>query len=220
MSSSEFAFLAGNSRRRFCCDERREHRQRLIERRDILLGQFLEGGEGAGGKRVRAEHAARGFAHRLLLAGKAVDREFEVARKDRLHAVAVETDQLAQERGRQQRLALDSLLLEDDLGQHRAGDVLVGLGVVDDEILSAFHHLREIGQGHVGARRGIVEPAVGVFFDRGRSGIGHEIYGSQNHAGPFGSTQDKRFFAARETFFCAATRVTPPTRARRPAMPI
>ena len=201
MSSSEFAFLAGSSAADFAPANGDEHRQRLIERGEILLGQFLHGGEGAGGKRLRTEHAARGFAHRLLLAGKAVDREFEVARQDRLHAVAIEADQLAQECRRQQRLALDSLLLEDDLGQHRTGDVFVGLGVVNDEVLPAFHHLRQVGQGHVGARRGIVEPAVGVFFDRGRSGIGHEVYGSQSDVGPFGSTQDKRFLLREKLLF-------------------
>ena len=125
-------------RRRLWAGEWREHRQRLIERGEILLGHFLHGGERPGGKRVRTEHSACGFAHRRLLAGKAVDREFEIARQDRLHAVAVESDQLAQECRRQQRLALDPLLLKDDLGENRAGDVFVGLGVVDDEILPAF----------------------------------------------------------------------------------
>ena len=48
--------------------ERREHRERLIERGEILFRHFLQGGEGAGGERLRTEHAARGFAHRLLLA--------------------------------------------------------------------------------------------------------------------------------------------------------
>ena len=179
MSSPEFPFFAGSSAAAFVAGEGREHRQRLIEGGEILLGQFLHGGERAGRERLRTEHPGRGFAHRRLLAGKAVDREFEIARQDRLHAVAVETDQLAQECRRQQGLALNSLLLEDDLGEHRAGDVFVGLGVVDDEVLPAFHHLRQIGQGHVGAGRGIVEPAIGVFLDRGRGGIGHEVFGSQ-----------------------------------------
>ncbi len=59
---------------------------------------------------------------------------FQIARHHHLHAVAVEADQLAQEGDRQQILAAFLVfLLEDDLRQHRAGDVLAGLGVVDDE---------------------------------------------------------------------------------------
>ena len=200
MSSSEFAFLGGGSGGRGRAGEWREHRQRLIERGEILLRQFLQSGKGAGGERLRTEHAARGFAHRLLLAGKAVDREFQIARQHRLHAVAIEADQLAQERRRQQRLALNSLLLEDDLGEDRAGDVFIGLGVVDDEIFARLHHFRQIGQGHIGARRGIIQAAIGVFLDRSRSGIGHAVAGPR--VTPTGSTQDRRFLLrARKPFF-------------------
>ena len=54
--------------------------------------------------------------------------------------VAVEADQLAQELDRQQVLAL-ALFVEDDLGQDGAGDVLVGLGVIDHEVDALLHHL-------------------------------------------------------------------------------
>ena len=102
----------------------------------------------------------------LLLAGQRFDRYFEIARHQHLHAVAVEADQLAQEGDRQQVLPFLVLLLENDLGQHRAGDVLAGLGVIDHEILAALDHGGEIFERHIGAGAGVVEPPVGVFLDR------------------------------------------------------
>ena len=175
MSPSEFAFLGRRFRGQRRGGEWREHRQSLIERREILLRQFLHGGERAGGERLRTKHATCGFAHRRLLARKAVDREFQIARQDRLHAVAIEADQLAQERRRQQRLPLNSLLLENDLGEDRTGDVVVGLGVVNDEIFAGFHHFRQIGQRHIRARRCIIQTSIGVLLDCNRSGISHEV---------------------------------------------
>ena len=65
----------------------------------------------------------------------------------------------------QQRLpALAVFLLDDDLRQHRVGEVVARLGVVDDEIPVAAHHLREIFERHVGARLGIVETPVGILL--------------------------------------------------------
>ena len=37
-----------------------------------------------------------------------------------------------------------ALLLEDDLGQDRPGDVVAGLGVEDGEILAGFDHFGEV----------------------------------------------------------------------------
>ncbi len=48
-------------------------------------------------------------------------------------------------------------LFEDDLGQYRAGDVIAGLGVVDEEILAVLDHRREVLERHIGARAGIIE---------------------------------------------------------------
>src|SRR5262249_60287277 len=81
-----------------------------------------------------------------------------------LHTVAVTADQVAQEADRQQILPF-LFLLDDDLGQYRAGQVLAGLGVVDDEIAALLDHLGEVVEGHIAARRGVVEPAIGVFLD-------------------------------------------------------
>ena len=203
MSSSEFAFLGGAFRRRRRAGEGREHRQRLIERGEILLRQFLQGGEGAGGERLRTKHAACGFAHRLLLARKAVDREFQIARQDRLHAVAVEADQLAQERRRQQRLPLNSLLLEDDLGEDRAGDVFIGLGVVNDEIFARFHHFRQIGQRHIRARRRVIQATIGVLLDCNRSGIRHDVDAGPRVTPTRGQHKISVFLRS-PTFFCVA----------------
>ena len=121
-----------------------------------------------------------------LLPGERIDRHFEVARHHHLHAVAVEADQLAQEVDRQEVLpAFLVLLLEDDLGQHRAGDVLVGLGVVDHEILAGLHHGGEVFERHIGAGAGVVEPPVGVFLDGDRLvGLGHALVTSPEAGAP------------------------------------
>jgi hypothetical protein len=75
------------------------------------------------------------------------------------------------------------LLFEDDLRQHRAGDVVAGLGVIDEEILALLHHRREVLERHVGAGTGIIEPPVCIFLDRG--GLVRFRHGSHMH------TEDK-----------------------------
>jgi hypothetical protein len=118
------------------------------------------------------------LAEFLLLAGERVDGDLEIARHQHLHAVAVEADKLAQEGDGHQALPLLVLLLEDDLGQHLAGDVLAGLGVVHQKVLARLHHRGEILQRHVGAGAGIVEPPIGVFLDRDRLvRLGHGVLG-------------------------------------------
>ncbi len=57
------------------------------------------------------------------------------------------------------------LQLEDDLGQHRMGDVVAGLGVLNGEILALLDHLRQVFQRHIGAGARIVEAAIGIFLD-------------------------------------------------------
>ena len=112
---------------------------------------------------------AKVLAEPLLLLGQRLQADLQIARHQALDAVAVEADQLAQEGDRQQGLAAHAaLLLDDDLGQHRVGQVVAGLGVENHEIPLAFHHRRQIIERHVGARLGIVEPPVGVFLDDDR----------------------------------------------------
>src|SRR5262249_51131284 len=89
----------------------------------------------------------------------------EIARHQHLHAVTVKSDQLAQERDGQQALPLLVFLLENDLRQHLAGNVLSGFGVMNDEILAFLHHGREVFESDISARAGVVEPPVGVFLD-------------------------------------------------------
>ena len=134
-------------------------------------------------ERRSAEGVGQLLAEFFLLARQRVDRLFEIFRHHHLHAVAVEADQLAQEGGRQQVLAGLVFLLEDDLRQHRAGDVVAGLGVVDEEILALLHHRREVFERHIGAGAGIIEPPVRVFLDRG--GLVRFRHGSHMH------TEDK-----------------------------
>jgi hypothetical protein len=84
-----------------------------------------------------AEGAGHLLAKLLLLAGQHVDRPFEIFRHHHLHAVAIEADQLPQERGREQILSGLVFLLENDLREHRAGDVVAGL-CIEDELEQAF----------------------------------------------------------------------------------
>lgn len=58
-----------------------------------------------------------------------------------------------------------ALFLEDDLREHRAGDVLARLGVPNDELLALLHHLTEMVERHIARCRGIVEPPVRIFLD-------------------------------------------------------
>ena len=81
-----------------------------------------------------------------------------------MQAVVVEADQLPQEVDRQQIAAL-AVLLEDDLRQYRAGDVLAGLRIEDHELLAVADHLAEFVEGDVAAGRRVVEAAIGIFLD-------------------------------------------------------
>ena len=117
----------------------------------------------------------------FLFARQRVDRNFEIARHQHLHAVAVEPDQLAQECNRQEVLALLVFLFEDDLGQNGTRYLFAGLGVVDDEVLASLDHRSKVFERDIGARAGVIEPPVGVFLDRDRlgglgRGFGHEFF--------------------------------------------
>jgi hypothetical protein len=81
--------------------------------------------------------------------------------------LSIEADHLPQERDGQKILPL-VLLLEDDLGQYRSGNVLARLGIIDDEVFALFHHDGEIFERHIGACARVVESAVRVLLDRDR----------------------------------------------------
>jgi hypothetical protein len=146
-----------------------EHGEGALKHFHVPAHLILQRAEATGAESLRDL-----FAHLFLLAGKRAHGDFQKAWDQRLHAVAVEPDQLPQESDRQEALAFLVLLLEDDLCQHRTGDVLAGLGVVNHKILALFDHDREVFQRHIGAGAGIIEPAVGVFLDGDRfSGFCH-----------------------------------------------
>ena len=63
-------------------------------------------------------------------------------------------------------------LLEDDLQQDRAGQVVAGLGVDDLEFDVLQHHLLDVGERDVAAVGRVVEPAVRVLLDHAR-GLAH-----------------------------------------------
>ena len=140
--------------------EGREHFHGAFEHRQVLLAHFLQIAEG--------EHAAQGvlhgLAHLLLVLGEHAHGLFQIARNHPLHVVAVEGNELPQEVDRQEVGAL-GFLLDDDLGQHAARDVVPGLGVVDHEVHVVLHHLTEVVERHVAAGRGVVETPVGVLLD-------------------------------------------------------
>jgi hypothetical protein len=75
---------------------------------------------------------------------------------------------LSPEGGRQQILAGLVFLFEDDLRQYRAGNVIAGFGVIDEEVFAFLHHRREVFERHIGAGAGIIEPPVCILLDRGR----------------------------------------------------
>src|SRR6185437_8763398 len=119
--------------------ERREHGESLLEHLHVPPHLILERAETADTEGLR--HL---FAEFALLAGERVDGSFEEARHHHLHAVAVEPDQLPQEGDRQKALAFLVFLLENDLREHGAGDVVAALGVIDDKIFAVLHHRRQV----------------------------------------------------------------------------
>src|SRR6516162_3866458 len=138
--------------------ERREHGKRAFEHFHVPPHLVLERAE-----RAAAEGLRHMLAEFFLLAGERVDGDFEIARHQHLHAVAIEADELTQESDGQEALPLLVLLLEDDLRQDLTGDVLAGLGVVNDEILARLHHGREVFERDVGTGAGVVEPSVRAY---------------------------------------------------------
>ncbi len=140
--------------------EGQEHAHCLLEHLGVaahLIADDVERGIGA-------EGAGHLLAQLVLVAHQRVDRKIEIGRDEVLDRIAVEADELAQEGDRQQVLAL-VLLLEDDLGEHRARDVLARLGVDHDEILVLLQHVGEVLERHIGRGAGVVETPVRVFLD-------------------------------------------------------
>jgi hypothetical protein len=89
----------------------------------------------------------------LLVPAESFHALFQVARHQELQVVAVQADQLAQEVDGQHGLPL-GLLLDDDLGQDGAGDILARLGVVHHRSAAGAHHLAQLVEGDVAAGRG------------------------------------------------------------------
>jgi hypothetical protein len=146
----------------------------LLEQGHVLAGLLLDRSK----KRCR-QRAAKILgdlvAELRLLAGQLADGEFEIARHQHLHAVAIKADELAQEVNRHKALPVLSFLFENDLGQHRTRNVIPALGVEDHKIIAFLDHGGEVLERDISARAGIVEPPVRVFFDRdGFIFLGHD----------------------------------------------
>ena len=141
----------------------RKHRKGALKQFHVPAHLFFQGSE-----RTRSECLRHVFAKFFLLAGERRDRGFKEFRNHHLHIVAIETDQLAHERDGQEVLPGLALLLENDLREHRTGDILARFGIVDGEILAALDHCGEILQRHIGAGSGIIQAPIGVFLDDNR----------------------------------------------------
>ena len=152
--------------------ERCKHREGALEHFHVPPHLILQRRECADAEGLR--HL---LAELFLLARQRFDGDFEIARHQHLHAVAIKADELAQKGDRQEILAFLVLLLENDLGEDRSGDILAGLGVVDDEILAGLDHGGEIFERDVGTGAGVVETPVRVLLDGDRFfglvGFGH-----------------------------------------------
>ena len=111
----------------------------------------------------------------LLEHGQAL---FQVAGEQTLHGAAVKADDLGQHIGSEQGLA-PGLLLQHDLHQHRAGEVVAAVGVPHPQAHPGQHQLAHVRQGDVTARLGVVEAAIGVLLDQshGIHGVGTWRYG-------------------------------------------
>src|SRR5262249_10947979 len=121
-------------------------------------------------KGCRAERMGETAAILLLLPGERIEAKLKIARHQPLHAVAIEADQLAQEAdGKEVRSS--AFLLDDDLGQHRVREIFAGLCIIDDEVPLRPHHFGEVFKRHIGARVGVIEPAVRVFLDDDRAAL-------------------------------------------------
>ena len=81
-----------------------------------------------------------------------------------LRGIAVTANHVGEHFAGEQRLR-GAFLFENDLQQDAAGDVFVGLGVENFEGNVAEHQVFHFGQRDVRAGVGIVQTAVGVFFD-------------------------------------------------------
>src|SRR6185437_17030377 len=96
---------------------RKEHREGALEHFHVAANHVLDRIEAAAIAAERLRHAVAEFS---LLAREEIDRSFEIARHDELHAVAVEADHLPEKIDRQKIRAL-ILLLEDNLCENRTG---------------------------------------------------------------------------------------------------
>ena len=143
--------------------EWREHAEGPLHHRHVLPADFLDVAE----REQRAHGLLHCRAHLLLLLSERCHGMFKILGHESLHRPAIQSDQLAQEVGGQQVLAL-ALFFHNDLGQHAAGDVVAAFGVVDNEISSQPHHFGKVVQRDVAGTLGVVEPPVGILLNHDR----------------------------------------------------
>src|SRR5690606_34451170 len=138
----------------------------FLPHRQVALGQLVHHRP-----RRLADHAAHLLAELLLLVEEALHRALQVAAHETLQRVTVETDDLAEQLGRQHRLAV-LLVLGDDLQQHLPGQVLARARVADLELLVVDDQLADVLDRDVAGDLGVVQATVGIFLDDADRGHG------------------------------------------------
>src|SRR5690554_650951 len=125
----------------------------------VALGELVH--HRPGGLLEQAAHLA---AELVLLFQENLHRAVQVAAHEALHGIAVETDDLAEQLGGEDRGAF-LFVLGNDLQQHLAGQVGAGLGVHDLEFLAVNDQLAHVLDGDVAGDFGVVETPVGILLD-------------------------------------------------------
>jgi hypothetical protein len=147
--------------------ERHPHAHGVAEHLHVATGMFFNETQ-----RISLEGTLHLVTQFLAVARERGERAFQVAGQHGLHGISIEADQLTEESGGQQMLAA-AFLLEDNLAEDSAGNVVAGLGICHDEVFAALHHAREVVQRHIGRRARVIEATVGVLLDDRRFGVRH-----------------------------------------------
>jgi hypothetical protein len=119
------------------------------------------------------------LGHLLLQLHEDLQVALQIRAHEVLHRMAVETDDVGEHLLREQGHT-GRLLLQNDLQQDGAREVLTGLGIAHDERLALHHQRLHVTERDVGRRIGVIQAAIGILLDdthrrragRRRLGIG------------------------------------------------
>src|SRR5579875_1130555 len=129
---------------------------------DVEVGDLVQQRPGG-----LAQQVVQLVAELVLLFQENLEAVFEIPADEALHCVTVEPDDLREQGGREDRLAV-LFVLGNDLQQHRPRQVFVRLGVANFEGLAGQHQLPHFFQRDVAGDAGVVQAAIRVFLDDAR----------------------------------------------------